>query len=111
MLPEADVARVLAWAADQIPPERQGQARVEVDQTPRGLNIYLSQAPWHESLGPERIRQAVARLSWSSGLGEWKLLWMRASGRFEAYGEVEPTDDVGELLDVIDEDAYGAFWG
>lgn len=111
MLPEADVARVRAWADEQVPPEQRDKARVEVDQTPRGLTIHLCEPPWDESFGPEWMRVPVARLSWVSAQGVWRLYWARAGGRFEAYPDVDPTPDVDELLAAIDEDDYGAFWG
>jgi hypothetical protein len=40
----------------------------------------------------------------------WTLWRMRASGRWQRE-DVAPTPDVGRLLDELDADRDGAFWG
>jgi hypothetical protein len=43
--------------------------------------------------------------------GLWTLYWRRADGHWYAYGPAPPTADLAALLEVIDEDEYGAFFG
>ena len=41
----------------------------------------------------------------------WKLYWMRASGKWEAYQPLHSSTYLDKLLDCIDEDALGCFKG
>lgn len=41
----------------------------------------------------------------------WKLYWMRASGKWEAYEPLPESTDLHKLLTEIKNDAYGCFFG
>ncbi|SEL96434.1 Protein of unknown function [bacterium A37T11] len=41
----------------------------------------------------------------------WKLYWMRASGKWEAYEPLQESTDLHKLLTEIKNDAYGCFFG
>lgn len=41
----------------------------------------------------------------------WKLYWLRASGKWEAYEPQREIKETDKMLKIIGEDAYGCFWG
>lgn len=41
----------------------------------------------------------------------WSLYWMRANLKWHAYRPAPPTVDLAALMEVIDRDEYGAFFG
>lgn len=41
----------------------------------------------------------------------WKLYWMRASGKWELYEPFPESINVDQILDCIETDAYGCFYG
>ena len=53
----------------------------------------------------------IARLQYDPKTLEWQLYWMRASGKWYRYSELEPTNRLQSLIDEIKEDRFGVFWG
>lgn len=42
---------------------------------------------------------------------EWQLYWIRASGKWEKYAGIKPTNKLQSLVDEIKSDPHGALWG
>jgi hypothetical protein len=41
----------------------------------------------------------------------WKLYWMRASGKWELYEPFPQSNSLDKIIDCIDADVYGCFYG
>ncbi len=41
----------------------------------------------------------------------WKLYWMRASGKWELYDPFPQSNSLDKIIECIDDDAYGCFYG
>lgn len=54
---------------------------------------------------------ASARLQYIAKTGLWTLYWSDRRGRWQCYDVVAPTTDVLVLLDEVDQDPTGIFWG
>jgi hypothetical protein len=112
-LPETDFARVRRWvdAKNDDAGEHIDEMRIEIDVDARAITILDCRPPWHEDFGSQWIRQEVARLRYTGSTGTWRLYWPDRNGKFHAYDDVTPTAKVQRLLDEIDADPMGIFWG
>jgi hypothetical protein len=110
-LPELDVARVRRWCAARVPEHARHQVRVECEPAPRHLTIVERRAPWREDLGPEWTSVPVARLRYTAGDKSWTLYWRDRLLRFHLYDQLPPSHSVNDLLDELDRDPTGIFWG
>lgn len=52
-----------------------------------------------------------AKLRFIKSSKVWKLYWMRASGKWEAYQPIPESSSLQVLLDEINHDSYGCFFG
>ena len=41
----------------------------------------------------------------------WKMLWMRASLKWQGYEPTPTVSSIDDFLTVVDRDQYGCFWG
>ena len=61
---------------------------------------------------PENILQhEFAKIRYYKSRVEWNLYWMRASGKWEAYGPYPVATHLRKLLEIIKADNYGCFFG
>lgn len=109
--PEQDVARVQRWCAARVPEQARHQVRVECDVAPRHLAIIERRPPWHADLGPEWTSFPIARLRYTATDQSWTLYWRDRNLRFHIYDRLAPSRRVDKLLDEIDDDPTGIFWG
>jgi hypothetical protein len=111
VLPELDVARVQRWCANRVPEQALHQVRVECEIDDRHLTIIERRAPWRPDFGPEWTRFPIARLRYTKTGKTWSLYWRDRNLRFHTYDRLRPTGNVDQLLDEIDRDPTGIFWG
>jgi hypothetical protein len=111
VLPELDVARVQRLCAARVPEHARYQVRVECKIGRSDLTIVERRAPWRADFGPEWSRLPVARLRCTTASGTWALYWRDRNLRFHRYDRIEPAVNVSELIDEIDRDPTGIFWG
>jgi hypothetical protein len=67
--------------------------------------------PWSEDYGPEWTSMPITRLRYSAGRREWTLYSRDRNERWHAYELIGPSTSVLPLLDEIDSDPTGIFWG
>jgi hypothetical protein len=53
----------------------------------------------------------VAKLKFNRKAGEWRLFWQRASLRWESYEPLASSRDLAILVEEIDRDPHGCFFG
>ena len=115
MLPETDLARVRRYADarnGRIRPEARDQIRIELDVDQRAVTILECRPPWDpDRMGPEWTRFPIARLRYTKARNEWTLYWRDRNLKFHRFEPVPPSDDVQDLLDAIEVDRTGIFWG
>ncbi|MGD9530306.1 MAG: DUF3024 domain-containing protein [Dehalococcoidia bacterium] len=78
---------------------------------PGHLTIIEHRAPWREDRGPDWTSFPVARLRYTAVDRSWTLYWRDRNLRFHLYDRVVPSRRVEALLDEIDDDPTGIFWG
>lgn len=110
MVPDEGIEQVRAWADSKVPEHLRDEIRMEVDVGGRTLTIYECRPSWHPDM-TEWTRTSVARLRYTKYLREWSLYWPDRNGEFHEYDLAEPSEEVKELLEEIDADPTGIFWG
>ncbi|MGH3282795.1 MAG: DUF3024 domain-containing protein [Trebonia sp.] len=53
----------------------------------------------------------MARLRYTKTSKTWMLYWRDRNLRFHLYDQLEPSPDIGDLLEEIDRDPIAIFWG
>ena len=59
----------------------------------------------------ELIQSEFAKIRYTKTTNEWKLYWMRASGKWELYDAHPIADNSQDLLAIIKEDKFNCFFG
>ena len=99
------------WCAERVPEHACHQVRVECEVDRSYLTIVERRAPWRADFGPEWTRLPIARLRYTKASKKWTLYWRDRNLRFHRYDRIEPSADVAALIDEIDRDPTGIFWG
>lgn len=73
------------------------------------LEIFEIRPAWMD----ENIKTStpVAKAKYVKSRGVWKIYWQRASGNWESYEPQAEVKGLAEFLEIVEEDAYGCFWG
>ena len=111
MLPEPDVAAIKKYCEQRSDPEMRDQLRVEAQTESMAVTIVERRAPWSPDFGPEWSTVGVARLRYTATTGVWTLQAADGHGRWRKYEFIGSAPRVGVLLDEIDRDPTGIFWG
>ena len=106
--PELDLARIRRFCADRVPAHVRDEVRIEAEVRGQTVTIHEHRPPWHPEL-MEWSRTPVAQLRY--GVGErWTLYWSDRKGHWHRYDGLDP-GPAQSLLDEIDADLTGIFWG
>ena len=110
-LPDLDAIRVQRWCAARVPEHARHQVRVECQLAASHLTIIERRAPWRYDYGPEWSSFPIARLRYTATTNTWTLYWRDRNQKFHRYDLIAPSAHVDDLLDEIDKDPTGIFWG
>jgi len=109
--PALDVAAVRHFCEQRVPPHALHQVPVEADVSANTVTIVERRAPWREDYGPDWTSLGVARLRYVAKHHHWVLYWRDRNERWHQYDLIEPSPNILALLDEIDRDPTGNFWG
>ena len=109
--PGLDIAAVRHFCEQRVPPHALHQVRLEVEETRGAVTIVERRAPWREDFGPQWTTLPIARLRYTVKTGAWTLYWRDRDQRWHRYDRIAPTADILALLDEVDRDPTGIFWG
>jgi len=73
------------------------------------IEIYEIRPIWNDKTKIQNIPFAKIRFYKSKQL--WHLYWMRASGKWELYEPFSESTYLEKIIEVIEEDKYGCFYG
>ena len=109
--PPIDVAAIRSYCEQRVPPHALHQVRLETIVERNIVTIVERRAPWRPDYGPEWTTGPVARLRYVHKYRHRTLLWRDRNQRWHHYDLVEPTADVTALINEIERDPTGIFWG
>jgi hypothetical protein len=113
-LPDADVDRARRWAQqrnDRLPERAIGQIRYEVDIAGQAVTMYECRPPWRPEYGPEWTRFPIVRFRYTKTRREWTTYWRDRNSKFHRYDPIPPSLDLQDLIDAVETDRSGIFWG
>ncbi|HEY8770144.1 MAG TPA: DUF3024 domain-containing protein [Thermoleophilaceae bacterium] len=110
-VPEGALKQVEEYCASRVSEDARDQIRVECSARGRAITIVERRPPWNPDFGSEWSEVKVAQLRYDEGRGAWSLCCSDSNGRWWEYDELGPTKEVGPLLNEIDADPTGIFWG
>ena len=110
-IPEVDLHKIRAYCDARIPAHVRDQVRLEVEVRGNNATIYERRPPWHPTVGPVWSTMPIARLRWSATHSVWTLFWADSNGTWHRYLNRESTPTITVLLDELDRDPTGTFWG
>lgn len=111
MIPENALDLIRRWADRKVPEHVREQIRLELDVTDRTVTILECRPPWRSDYGPEWTRFPIARLRYTKSRKEWALYWRDRNLKFHEYDLADSSAEVQDLLDEVDRDPTGIFWG
>jgi hypothetical protein len=94
---------------NRVPPEIQDKLRFEY--RIEGQNVILSEVRPRWDKPEEWSALDFAKIRYVRKTGIWKLYWMRQTGKWELYEPKEEAKQLKTLVDAIEEDRYGCFFG
>jgi len=98
-----------AMCRRRSPPGLQDQLRLVYEVEGHVVTISEERPDWRKP--KERRRSPAARLRFARSTGLWTLYWMRRDLRWHAYDLESPRRDLRTLVEVVDADEDGAFFG
>lgn len=104
---DAAVERVAAYC------ERQSTDDHRIEHAVRGASITILERrpPWNPDFGTEWSSMKVAQLRYDARSRCWQLYSAGSDDRWHPYEFAAPAADVAPLLDAIEQDRTGIFWG
>jgi hypothetical protein len=110
-LPKLDLAILRHYCEQRVPPDAIDQVRVELEVSRGAVTIVERRPPWRADYRPEWTRLGIARFRYANTTGLWTLYWRDRNQSWHIYDLVEPATHIGPLLDEVDGDPTGIFWG
>ena len=108
-LPDLDLARIHRYCGSRVPARMREEVRVEATHRGRSVTIYDCRPPWQPEL-EEWSRLPVAQFRYDFDDKLWTLYWADRNGRWHRY-DLVASGTIDQLLEEIDDDPNGIFWG
>lgn len=109
-IPELQQRQIERWCARRVPPHLRGEIRVECRRRGSSVTIFERRAPWKPELNPEWTEQRIAQLRRAAD-GKWSVFWADRNDRWRQHPEIDAADSPVQLLEEIERNPDGVFWG
>ncbi|MFO7814510.1 MAG: DUF3024 domain-containing protein [Halanaerobiales bacterium] len=97
------------FCEDRIPDRAKDQ--IELDYNIRGNYVTLIEKRRYYKNPKEWIKQKIAQFRFTPEDNKWALYWWRHTGKWYKYKEVQPSNDLQDLVNEVDKDPTAIFWG
>ena len=74
------------------------------------ITIFENRAPWRPDI-KEWTSMAVAQIRYDNATGKWTLYCADRNDKWHEYMDIEATKNIDKILNEIDKDPTGIFWG
>ena len=95
--------------SERTPDHLKDKLRFEYQIEKQSVIIYEVRPFWNNP--SEFTRMPISKLTYVRTENIWKLYWKRASGKWVLYEPKESSKDLKTLVEEIDKDSYGCFFG
>jgi hypothetical protein len=100
---------LISYSEQRIPPHVRDKVRLSYQF--RGNTVTLSENRPVFQRQDEWTVLGIAQFRYDPGGNRWTLYWADRNFRWHKYEDLEPNEDFDRLLQEIDEDPTGIFWG
>jgi Protein of unknown function (DUF3024) len=107
----AAVRQVELFCDSRVPEHARDEVRLEAVVRGNAITLIERRAPWRGDIGPEWSTLKIAQLRYAAKAGEWSLYCCNRNEQWFPYTEAHAHSDVGPLLEAVDADPTGIFWG
>jgi len=95
---------------NRVPPHVRNELRLTHKFRGNSVTIYEERAPWKEDM-KEWTSLPIAQIRYNEKTGDWSLYIADRNSNWHEYYGLEPTPDLDVILNEIDNDPTGIFWG
>lgn len=110
---EIDLARIEkivgGYCRVKTKPEIRDRLRMEYSIDKHDVVMYEVRPHW--KLPGEELETPIAKAKYVRTVNEWRLYWMRADLKWHLYEPMPRSRGLQDLVDAIDRDRYGCFFG
>ncbi|ASK53466.1 TPA: DUF3024 domain-containing protein [Vibrio cholerae] len=75
----------------------------------QAIEIFEIRPRWNDP--SEKIEHPVARVKYYKSRNEWKIYWMKSDLKWHAYEPIPEVKFLEVFFEILQDDAYGCFWG
>ena len=85
--------------------------RVDLSFIVNGQSVVIFEVRPQRNDPQNKIEEPVAKFTFIKSTKEWKLYWMRADLKWHSYKPFPVSKSLEAIIESIEQDAYGCFWG
>ena len=85
--------------------------QLKIDFKIEDQDLYIFEVRPHWKDPKEKIETMVAKIKYIKSKGIWNLYWQRQNMKWVSYEPMESSFELMQLLDEIEKDLHGCFWG
>ena len=86
-----------------------GELDISFKMIGQSVEIVEIRRQWNDPT--KKIESSIAKATYVKSRKTWKLYWMRADGKWHAYQPFPSSASLEKILDAIEQDSHGCFWG
>lgn len=109
-VPDTALAKIRRFCERRTPPKLRDQMRLDVMARGNSVTIADCRPLWKGAPG-EWTHQPIAQLRYQPPTQCWTLHWADRNDRWHPYDDLDPTTDLDELINEIDQDPTCIFFG
>jgi hypothetical protein len=107
----AAMTKVESFCRRHVPEQYRDEVRLEVTVRGNSVTVIERRPPWREGIGTEWTSLRIAQLRYDSALALWSLYWSDSNDRWLHYADATPARSVDTLIEAIQDDRSGVFFG
>jgi hypothetical protein len=101
--------KVKAFCETRIPEEIRDKIKMTYEVKGNKITIIEERPPWTGE-GPW-TKMAIAQVRFNEEQENWTLYWRDRNEKWHLYTEITPVKNVEEIINEVDKDPSGIFWG
>ena len=97
------------FCEERIPDHQRSQVKVFFEI--KGYDVRIIESRPSIAYSHLWIDTPIAKLQYNPDTLGWQLYWIRASGKWQKYPGLNPTNNLKAVINTVTEDPYRVFWG
>ena len=105
------VKKEIQRLVDRVPGNVRDQVRNEYEFIGKKVTLFECRANWEYPKDPNKwSKLPVAQFRYDPD-EKWNLYWRRSNGRWKSCEWIKPQESLAKLVDEVEKDTFGTFWG